>query len=340
MKYRMHMKKSILLLLSACLSVTPFTSACQNPKTTATPAPTEEQAPAVVFNADSALASIQAQCAFGPRVPDSEAHRLCGDYIVEKFKSYGLKVIEQETTVVGWDKKRLPCRNIIASYRPELQERIAFAAHWDCRPWSDNDKDDKNHRTPVMGANDGASGIGVMVELARLMEEIDPAVGIDFLCFDMEDYGAPYWGNDQAPQDGSDWCLGSQYWANHPHVDGYTARYGVLLDMVGGKHATYYHEGFSLRYAADIVQRIWAMAQTVGAEKYFINEDGTWATDDHVSMNEIAGIPTVDIIPYHKNQEASFGPTWHTVNDTPENISTETLKAVGQTMVELIRNEK
>lgn len=328
--------------MTTCCAAALLTTACQNktaPKNEAAQ-PAEKTAPAVVFNADSAFASIKTQCDFGPRTPESEAHQLCGDYIAAKFRSYGLEVTEQKTTVTGWDKKKLPCRNIIASYRPEMKERILFAAHWDCRPWSDNDADKGKHRQAVMGANDGASGIGVMVELARLLKDINPKVGVDFVCFDMEDYGAPYWGADQAPQDGSDWCLGSQYWSRHPHVSGYAARFGILLDMVGGRNAQFCYEGFSMRYAPDVVQKVWASARVVGAEKYFLNEDGSWATDDHVPMNEIALIPTVDIIPYHKNQEASFGPTWHTVNDTPENISKETLKAVGQTMVEVITNEK
>ena len=336
------MKKSFLFLLTACCAIAILTTACQNKNTEKNneQQPVEATAPVVVFNADSALASIQIQCSFGPRTPESKAHQLCGDYIVEKFRSYGLEVTEQKTTVTGWDKKKLPCRNIIASYRPEMKDRIIFAAHWDCRPWSDNDPNKGNHREAVMGANDGASGVGVMVELARLLKDIDPKVGIDFICFDMEDYGAPYWGADEAPQDGSDWCLGSQYWARNPHVAGYAARYGILLDMVGGRNAQYRYEGFSLQYAPNVVQKVWASAKAVGADKYFLNEDGSWATDDHVPMNEIAMIPTVDIIPYHKGQEASFGPTWHTVNDTPENISVETLKAVGQTMVEVITNEK
>lgn len=336
------MKKSLSFFLSACCAATILTTACQNkPQTSNEPKETVEvYTPSVVFNADSAMASIQTQCDFGPRTPESKAHQLCGDYIVSKFASYGLEVTEQKTTVTGWDKKKLPCRNIVAAYRPDLEERIVFASHWDSRPWSDNDPKKENHRTAVMGANDGASGVGVMIELARLLKEINPNIGVDFVCFDMEDYGAPYWGEDDAPNDGSDWCLGSQYWSRNPHKSGYTARYGILLDMVGGKNARFCYEGFSLRYAPDIVQKIWALAQTVGADNYFVNEDGSWATDDHVAMNEIACIPTVDIIPYHKGQEASFGPTWHTINDTPENISLETLKAVGQTMVEVITNEK
>lgn len=335
------MKKTLFLFCALGLGLLAMV-ACQGNKKQPQPAEPEVQAytPTVVFNADSAMASIVKQCSFGPRVPASEAHVRCGDYLVSQFRSYGLEVKEQTTTVKGWDDKNLPCRNIIASYAPEREERILFCAHWDCRPWADNDADEKNHRKPVMGANDGASGVAVMVELARLVKEIDPKVGVDFICFDMEDYGAPYWGQDKAPQDGSDWCLGSQYWAAHPHVSNYKAKYGILLDMVGGADATFFYEGFSLRYAPGVVQNVWSTAQMVGAERYFRAEDGSWATDDHVPLNQIAGIPTADVVPFHKGAENSFGPTWHTVNDTPENISVATLKAVGQTMVEVIAKEK
>ncbi len=336
------MKHSLLPTLGACLLTALMATGCRN--TTKTPEQQETPATApvrtTIFNADSALAFVRAQCDFGPRTPESEAHRRCGDYIVGQFRRYGLEVTEQETTVTGWDNKRLPCRNIIASYRPEQAERILLCAHWDCRPWADQDPDKSRHRQPVMGANDGASGVAVMLELARIIKQLNPAVGVDFICFDMEDYGAPYWGADNAPEDGSDWCLGSRYWASNPHRTGYVARYGILLDMVGGPGARFCHEGFSLRYAADIVQKVWAAAQAVGADRYFVNEDGSWATDDHLPLNEIAGIPTVDVIPFMSDSEHSFGPYWHTVNDTPENISAETLKAVGDTMAEIIANEK
>lgn len=295
-------------------------------------------ATAVRFDADSALAFVKRQCDFGPRVPDSEAHRLCGDYIAAKFRSYGLAVTEQTATVTGWDGKRLGCRNIIAAYRPEQTDRVIVCAHWDSRPWADADPDSANHRIPVMAANDGASGVAVMLEMARLMKELKPAVGVDFICFDVEDYGAPYWAEQTAG--GDDWCLGSQYWSAHPHKEGYKARFGILLDMVGGAGARFCYEGFSLQYARDVVGKIWAAAATAGKSDFFPPEDGTYAQDDHKPMNEVAGIPTVDIIPFHGYGERSFGPTWHTVSDTPENISAATLEAVGQTVLQVLSEEK
>lgn len=294
----------------------------------------------VVFNADSAFAVVQKQCDFGPRTPQSTAHKQCGDYIVQQFKHYGLQVTEQHTQVKGWDNKVLPCRNIIASYRPESQNRILLCAHWDCRPWCDADPDSANHKKPVMGANDGASGVAVMLEVARLLKELKPQYGIDFICFDMEDYGAPYWGEANAPIDGSDWCLGSQYWARNPHTPNYTAAYGILLDMVGGKDARFCREGYSMQYASHILAKVWNAAQVAGAEKYFLNEDGTWALDDHLPINQYLNIPTIDIIPFLGESDGGFSATWHTQNDTPENISREVLGAVGQTLIQIIGSEQ
>lgn len=292
----------------------------------------------VAFDADSAMAHVQAQCAFGPRVPDTDAHRRCGDYIADRFRVYGLDVTEQRTTVTGWDGVRLGCRNIIAAYRPEAAERVVIAAHWDSRPWADADPDSANHRRPVPAANDGASGVAVMLEVARLLTRLEPAVGIDFVCFDVEDRGAPYWG--ESPDDGSDWCLGSQHWAREAAAAGYRARYGILLDMVGGRDARFCYEGFSLRYAEAVMRRLWDTADAVGAGSLFVRQDGGWATDDHVPMNTVAGIPTVDIIPYVPVAEHTFGATWHTLADTPENISPETLRLVGQTLLQMLAEEQ
>lgn len=291
----------------------------------------------VQFSADSAMAYVNAQCAFGARVPNSEAHRKCGSYIAAKFAAFGLKVTEQRATFTGWDGKRLEGCNIIASYRPDLAERVVIAAHWDSRPWADADPDTANHRKPVMAANDGASGVAVMLEIARQLDKLKPAVGIDFVCFDMEDYGAPYWGT--APADGSDWCLGSQYWAQQAAAKSYRARYGILLDMVGGRDARFCLEGYSKQNAEAVMNRLWDTAESVGAGSLFVKTDGSWCTDDHVPMNQIAGIPTVDVIPYVEG-EHSFGETWHTVNDTPENISPETLRLVGQTLLQMLSEEE
>ena len=186
-----------------------------------------------------------------------------------------------------------------------------------------------------MAANDGASGVAVMLEVARKLEELKPELGIDFICFDSEDYGMPYWADTDDVADGSDWCLGSQYWAAHPHVPGYKARFGILLDMVGGRDARFCFEGISMRYASEVMVHVWDAAGRAGASQLFLAEQGGYAQDDHVPMNEVAGIPTIDIIPYVEG-EHTFGATWHTTQDTPENISRETLKGVGQTLLQFL----
>ena len=289
----------------------------------------------VQFDADSAFASVVAQCDFGPRVPGSAAHDRCGDYIVSRFKALGLTVSEQRADQKAWDGKVLHTRNIIAAYRPELADRIIICTHWESRPWADADPDSSLHRQPVMAANDGASGVAVMLEVARKLEELKPELGIDFICFDSEDYGMPYWAETDDVADGSDWCLGSQYWAAHPHVPGYKARFGILLDMVGGRDARFCFEGISMRYASEVMVHVWDAAGRAGASQLFLAEQGGYAQDDHVPMNEVAGIPTIDIIPYVEG-EHTFGATWHTTQDTPENISRETLKGVGQTLLQFL----
>ena len=322
-----------------CLSFLALGS-CKNQKTTNENVATENvEVTQIQFNADSAYASIVKQCNFGARVPNTPAHEKCGDYIVTEMKRKGLEVTEQRVKQRAWNGETLHTRNIIGSYNPDAAKRIVIGAHWDSRPWCDADPDSSRHHEPVMAANDGASGVAVILELARLLPELAPTYGVDFVCFDSEDYGAPYWAGDKAPDDGSDWCLGSQYWSQHPHVANYRAEYGILLDMVGGQDACYRYEGFSMKYAQRYVMRLWDAAQRVGAGKLFVQKEGGYATDDHVPMNEIAGIPTVDVIPFVEGPNA-FGKTWHTTNDTPEFISKETLKGVGQTVIQMLADEK
>lgn len=319
-------------------------SACKSSKTTSesdAAAIDSARICAVKFSGDSAFAFVKAQCDFGPRVPNSEAIEKCGDYIEAKFKSYGLEVTNQRTTVTGWDGTALKCRNIIAAYRPEATERVIICSHYDSRPWADADPDEANHRKPVMAANDGASGVAVMLEVARLLEQLNPKVGIDFICFDAEDYGTPDWAPQAAQNVSAEtWCLGSQYWAAHPHKDGYSARYGILLDMVGGRGSTFSFEGFSKKYAQSVMVRTWDAARYADAADFFPNTDGGFITDDHVPMNQIACIPTIDIIPFFADGDNSFGPTWHTINDTVENIDPAVLRAVGQTLVQLLSEEE
>lgn len=302
---------------------------------------TEEKDSIVVptFDADSAFAMCQAQCDFGPRTMNSEAHEKCAEWIAAKFREYGCEVTLQQATLFGYDSTELRSTNIIASLFPERTTRILICAHWDSRPWADNDPDKANWDKPVMAANDGASGVAVMLEMARVINtDTAISVGIDFICFDAEDWGMPQWINDSGRSDS--WALGAQYWAKNPHKAGYEARYGILLDMVGGEGARFYREGMSERYASKVVDKVWAAAKTAGYGSFFVDSNGGYVTDDHVPVNEHLNIPTIDIIPHYPDcAQSTFGPTWHTVNDTMEHIDKNTLRAVGQTVLYVIYSE-
>ena len=292
-----------------------------------------------VFCADSAYQYCQNQCDFGPRTMNSKAHDDCEQWIISKFKGFGLDVIPQKAVLKGYDGTSLKSTNIIASYRPDLKDRIMLCAHWDSRPWADNDPDEANHKTSVMAANDGASGVAVMLEVARLVSKDTLQIGVDFICFDAEDWGVPQWSD--ADYDGNSWALGSQYWSTNLHKKGYKARFGILLDMVGGQGAQFYKEPFSVQYASNVVEKVWRAAQIVGYGSMFPTQIGTGVTDDHVPVNTKAKIPTIDIIPYYPNcEQSSFGPTWHTINDDMAHIDKNTLQAVGQTLIQVIYSEK
>lgn len=293
------------------------------------------------FSADSAMAHIEKQCSFGPRVLGSKAHADCADYIVEAFQRMGCQVERQETTFRLYNGQTYEGCNIIASHNAEASQRIMLCAHWDSRPWADADPDPKNHKTPVMAANDGASGVAVLLEVARQMQKEMPSVGVDFVCFDAEDAGVPDWDTSfqgSMEEDEASWCLGSQYWARNPHrVD---FEFAILLDMVGGKGSTFYKEQFSNYYAPGVVARVWDAAHEAGYSSFFpLDENkGGAITDDHLPINRIAGIAAIDIIAHYPDQSPGFCPTWHTINDTPDNIDPQSLKAVGQTLLQLIYN--
>lgn len=290
------------------------------------------------FNADSAYIYLQEQCDFGPRTMNSTAHDKCEKWIIQKFEQYGCKVTKQKATLNGYDGTPLRSTNIIASYNPEATTRIMFCAHWDCRPWADNDPDSTNWHKPIVAANDAASGVGVMIELARILKGSGLELGVDFICFDAEDYGTPQWFEGEDP--GDTWALGAQYFANNL-PEGYAPRYGILLDMVGGVGAKFYREGMSMQYAPAIVKKVWNAARQVGYGSYFPKDDGGMITDDHIPVNQTANIPCIDVIPYYPDcAQSSFGPTWHTIADNMDNIDKNTLKAVGQTMVQVLFTEK
>ncbi len=290
------------------------------------------------FNADSAYIYLQEQCDFGPRTMNSTAHDKCEKWIIQKFEQYGCKVTTQKATLNGYDGTPLRSTNIMASYNPKATTRIMFCAHWDCRPWADNDPDSTNWHKPIIAANDAASGVGVMIELARILKGSGLELGVDFICFDAEDYGTPQWFEGEDP--GDTWALGAQYFANNL-PKGYAPRYGILLDMVGGVGAKFYREGMSMQYAPAIVKKVWNAARQVGYGSYFPKDDGGMITDDHIPVNQTANIPCIDVIPYYPDcAQSSFGPTWHTIADNMDNIDKNTLKAVGQTMVQVLFTEK
>ena len=292
------------------------------------------------FMADSAYQFCQQQCDFGPRTMNSEAHEQCAQWIISKFAQYGMTVTTQQATLKGYDGTPLKSTNIIASYLPEQDDRLLLCAHWDSRPWADNDPDENNHKTPVLAANDGASGVAVMLEIARLLSSDTLKLGVDFVCFDAEDWGVPQWSD--ATDTGDSWALGAQYWAaNCPKQQARKYRFGILLDMVGGQGAQFYKEGMSMQYAANVVEKVWLAAQVVGFGSMFPAQTGGNITDDHIPVNTVAKIPCIDIIPYYPDcQQSSFGPTWHTVSDDMEHIDRNTLQAVGQTVIQVLFSEK
>ena len=286
------------------------------------------------FNADSAYQYVKAQCDFGPRVPGSEAHSACLAYFVEQFTIFRADtVIVQEGEMTIYDGTKKSVRNVVASYGLGKPNRVMVCAHWDSRPFADNDINPDNRRKPIIGANDGASGVGVILELARQLGLKDAAMGVDLILFDLEDWGAPDWEQSKLADGG--WALGSKYWASHPHIPGYQAQFAILLDMVGGRGAQFYREYFSEQYAGWVVDKVWNKAADLGLGHLFVNQRGGGVTDDHINVIR-AGIPCIDIIHFQADTESSFGDYWHTHNDDMRNIDPATLDAVGRVLMEII----
>ncbi|MBW6478858.1 MAG: M28 family peptidase [Bacteroidales bacterium] len=292
------------------------------------------QAPA--FNADSAYYFTEKQVSFGPRVPNTTPHVECGNWLQASLERFADTVYVQPARLRAWDGTVLNIRNFIGSFQPENNRRILLCAHWDTRPWADHDPDSRNHFSPIDGANDGASGVGVLLEIARLLSEKQPNVGIDIIFFDAEDYGEH---EDKRSSDRDTWALGSQHWSRTPHRPDYNARFGILLDMVGAYNATFRHEGYSLMYAPQIVRKVWALAQREGFGHLFLNEEGGYIVDDHYYINTIRGIPTINIIDQRRDTPHGFFQYWHTKNDTMDNIDRATLHAAGSTVLAVIFEE-
>ena len=315
------------------------------PKSNSAPATTEVKlVEPPLFKVDSAMKFLRAQVEMGPRVPMSAGHNQCGDWIVAKCKSMGGEITEQYTKVTSWEGNATPVRNIIAQWGKNKKSRVMLAAHWDSRWVADKDPKKENQRKPIDGANDGASGVAVLLEIARIMQEKQPEVGVDLVFFDNEDQGAPEW-SDLSPQESNKtWCLGSQYWANNPHnID--NVRFGILLDMVGGKNARFNMEGTSMAAAGDVMGWIWNQANRLGYGNLFVKEEIGGITDDHVFMNQ-AGVRSIDIIDMRPNTVTmgmggfEFGHFHHTLSDNMENIDPQVLEAVGKVVATALYNTK
>jgi glutaminyl-peptide cyclotransferase len=272
-----------------------------------------------VFRKDAAFAYLEKQCSFGPRVPGSAAHQKCLDFLTAELKKAGSDVVRQPFfDRDAFSKKNVALTNIIASFESVRKNRLMFCAHWDSRPVADQDPEPSNRKKPVLGANDGASGVAVLLEIARILKTSPPPVGVDLVLFDGEDGGT----------EGrlTDWCLGSRYFAAHwPRAS--FPKYAVLIDMVGDKDLTLPIEINSRRFAPDVVDMAWTKARTLGL-KPFLDTDGYEIVDDHLELIK-AGIPAIDII------DLDY-PYWHTVQDTPDKCSPESLETVGTLLLHLI----
>jgi glutaminyl-peptide cyclotransferase len=327
-----------LALLTACPAEKPAeTATASQPSAAKTP-------PAPAFNPDSAYAYTAKQVAFGPRVPNKPAHVACGNYLVAKLKSFGLSVREQPFQAMTFDGTQISGRNIVAQYQPTAARRVAIFAHWDTRPFADADKQHKN--APMDGASDGASAVATALEIARSLSQradsLAPNVGVDIILFDAEDWGyeadTQTDKKNQLPAGSDSWCLGSQYWAKHLLPAGYKAEYGILLDMVGAKNGRFTREGTSLQNARSVVDKIWNTAAKIGYSDYFLFSDTGAILDDHVYTNQ-AGVPTVDIYDHPPYGSDYFPAYHHATTDNMSIIDRKTMKAVGQTVLQVLYQE-
>ncbi|QHS61771.1 M28 family peptidase [Chitinophaga agri] len=318
-------------VLSFATGVALCMSACQQPTKTNqpeesnTPQVTLQQVNVPVFQTDSAYDYTAKQVSFGPRIPKTPAQEKCATWLISKLKPLADTLYVQRTTVTAPKNAQLPCINIIASFNPQATQRILLLAHWDTRPHADQDAFDRTKQ--LDGADDGASGVAVLLEVARQLHAQKPTAGIDILLTDVEDSGVS--------EDENSYALGTQYWARNPHVSGYKANYGILLDMVGGRASQFFMEGGSQQYAYGPMKMFWDVANRLGYSDYFRYENiGAAITDDHVYVNTIAKIPTFDLIALQQN--GNFVPHWHTSNDNMAVIDKRTLQVVGQTLLEVI----
>lgn len=327
---RSHFYYSILLFTLA--------ASCGESPAPKVESPESEKIVAPDFSADSAYSFVQKQVDFGPRVPNTPEHDACGQWLASELERFGADVIVQKSRARAFDGKLLELQNIIGQFNPKARSRILLYAHWDTRPFAD--KDSIRMDIPIDGANDGGSGVGVLLEIARQLR-INPAeIGVDIIFFDGEDYGKPN-GIQSMQKDYLEWCLGSQYWSNKPHRYGYSARFGILLDMVGAKNAEFNKEGTSMKYAPHVVRKVWSRANELGYGHRFLNEETPVTIDDNFFVSEFGGIPSANIVDYRMNvRPMGYGFFHHTHADNMDIIDKKVLEEVGVTVLSVVYSEQ
>jgi hypothetical protein len=280
-------------------------------------------APVPDFDGAAAFRYLTTQVDFGPRVSGSKAHDLCRDYLVGELGKSAEAVNLQPFTITGYDGATLKYSNIIASFNLKATTRILLLAHWDSRPWADEEADTSLHSRPIPGANDGASGVAILLEIARHLKSDPPPVGVDILLTDGEDYGRH--------KDPGGFLHGARYFATHL-PPGYRPAFGILLDMVGDARLTLMREQNSMAFAPDIVDLVWGTARRLGYAQFLDARQGS-VTDDHLPLNA-AGIRTIDLIDFDFPDESNR--YWHTLSDTPDKCSPESLEAVGTVLLSVV----
>ena len=323
----MNIKNILLCLLLGLLC---FSSCKQDAKKTV---PTVEKPRVKVpaFNSDSAFQFVAKQLEFGIRVPGTESHRACRDWFIQKFESYGADVISQDFTATIYTGEKWPASNIIARFNPDKKERVILSAHWDSRFIAEEDPDEGRKDNPIPGADDGASGVGVLIEIARIIQNNPIDLGVDIILWDAEDQG------ERGNANNDWWCLGSQYWCKNMHTKNYRAKYGINLDMVGAKNPTFCKDEVSRVYAGQILNKVWGLAQNMGYSDMFVDKNTSGLVDDHTYVNQLAKIPMIDII--NQPEGKSFVDHWHTHADDLSAINKRTLRVVGQVVTAVIYKE-
>ena len=289
--------------------------------------PKVEQTPQVAavpnFSGKEAFEYLIAQTNFGPRNPGSSGHADCLNYLISELQRSAEAVNRQEFVHTGYRGEQIKMFNIIASFNLSAKNRILIAAHWDSRPYADQDNDPEKRQQPMLGANDGASGVAVLLQLAKIMKQTPAPMGVDIILFDGEDFGRS--------NDFNNFLLGSKYFASHK-APSFSPSYGILLDMIGDARLEVAQEKSSLRYAPDVVQYVWGEAERLGLRE-FVLDDGPDVYDDHVPLNE-AGIKTIDLIDFQYPDRSNR--YWHTSEDTPDKCSVSSLETIGTLLVHLI----